>query len=563
MEPTARKRNSAGGNADSKQPRPKKTTKKSSFSLARFYRDYGLVLWLIGIVLLGLVLKYFEDKHHSMQNFTDFGEDIYKVMGISRSASDAEIKTVYRQLNHKWHPDKNPNCADCKEKFMKLKAAYKILSNPQLKKLYDKTNGRTVDVISSSTTELTHENYDELVRNSNDVWVIQVYSDDLYECHQFSKHWEEAANSLGHFANFGRISMLLNPKAAKKLRVKLQLLPAVLMMFPGGGYDLFPQEAMRSFKHFKDYFVQVYPAKVATCKDQAEFKQKAEAVAGRPALMFRNDGDNRPAPLAIRHLALKYKWAFDAYWTSSVVPAHEDKVFIDDLMGASKGHSNLVATTAIFQLRSDLDALVMWYGADRTGLIATAPYSRGQIGPLVECIESMLVLAYPPLELSSETFNHLCKIPGSTRDRFCVVVVGDAHKTFDEKKVLERLAQFVHGARIGSVFSNEFSDPEASGASVPTADVQLVRLPESQSTPKIREVVESGVILLDAARNKFCTVVSEDKRFECGVQGDLSWVGDVAEGAFDTLAWHDTKQGFGGNFEEVCLKSNRSWYKFF
>ncbi|CDR94031.1 DnaJ domain containing protein, putative [Babesia bigemina] len=563
MEFTTRNRSSAGGQADPKQPRPKKTVKKQPFSFARFYRDYGLVLWLALIVFMGLVMKYFEDKYHSMQNFTEFGEDIYKVMGIPRSASDAEIKAVYRQLNHKWHPDKNPDCADCKEKFMKLKEAYKILSNPQLKKLYDSTNGRTVDVISSSTTELTRENYDELVRNSNDVWAIQVYSDDLYECHQFAKHWEEAANNLSHFANFGRISMLLNPKAAKKLRVKVQLLPAVIMVFPGGGFDLFPQEALRSFKHFKEYFVQVYPDKVVACKDQAEFKQKAEAVVGRPALIFRNDGNNRPAPLAIRHLALKYKWAFDTYWTSSTVPAHQDKVFIDDLMDASKGQSNLVPTTAIFQLREDLDALAIMYGADHVGLIATAPYSRGQIGPLVECIESMLVLAYPPLELSRDTFTHLCKNPESTRDRFCVVVVGDAHRAFDEKKVLERLAQFVHGARIGSVFSNEFSDPEASGAAVPTADVQLVRLPEAQSTPKLREFVASGVILLDAARNKFCTVESADKRFECGVQDDLAWVGDVAEGAFDTLAWHDTNQAFGGSFEDKCLKSKRLWDRFF
>ncbi|GIX63629.1 DnaJ protein, putative [Babesia caballi] len=565
METTARRRNSAAGQGRQKQSRATSAAKKSDFSVLRFLRNNSLVLTLMVVVILGVVLKYFENSYHSMESFTELGEDVYSVMGIARDASDAQIKAKYRQLNHKWHPDKNPDCKDCKEKFMKLKAAYKILSNPELRRLYDRTNGRTVEVISSATTELTEANYDELVRNSEEVWVVQVYSDDLPECQHFAKHWEEGANKLGRFANFGRVNALLHPKTAKRLPIKVQLFPAVLILYPGGGHDIFPQDALRGYRQFKAYFMSAYPNETVTCRNHEDFKSKLAAAVGRPAVLFRGAGDNVPAPPPLLHAAMRYRWAFDTYWISSETPLHNDEAFMTDLMDASKGGNNMIASTAVFQLRGNLDAMAIFYGAGSSEMVSTAPYSRAAIDELHQSIESMLALAYPPLELALETFNHLCRSSNINRDRFCIIVAGGAHETFGERKVLEHIAKFEHGLRIGSVFSTQYGDNESAGPAAASADVQLVRLSESHSTPQLRGVVGSGVILLDAARGKFCLVVSDTGRYDCGVAEDaeLSWVGDIAEGAFDTLSWYDLKQAFGGRFEDRCLLSIRPWYRAF
>lgn len=62
--------------------------------------------------------------------------DYYEVLGISKSASDAEIKSAYRKLARKHHPDIDKSTG-ADEKFKELSEAYQILSDPQKKKSYD------------------------------------------------------------------------------------------------------------------------------------------------------------------------------------------------------------------------------------------------------------------------------------------------------------------------------------------------------------------------------------------------------------------------------------------
>ena len=66
-------------------------------------------------------------------------KDPYKLLGVTKSADDAAIRSAYRKLAKKYHPDVNSSAA-AGEKFKEITAAYNLLSNPELKAQYD--NGR-------------------------------------------------------------------------------------------------------------------------------------------------------------------------------------------------------------------------------------------------------------------------------------------------------------------------------------------------------------------------------------------------------------------------------------
>lgn len=64
-------------------------------------------------------------------------EDYYKILGISRNASAADIQKAYRQLARKYHPDVNQNDDSAKRKFQQVQKAYDVLNDPEKRKLYD------------------------------------------------------------------------------------------------------------------------------------------------------------------------------------------------------------------------------------------------------------------------------------------------------------------------------------------------------------------------------------------------------------------------------------------
>src|SRR6476659_8050245 len=69
---------------------------------------------------------------------TAFVQDPYDVLGVERGASTDEVKSAFRRLAQRFHPDKNPGDDRAQQKFKEINAAYQILSDPEKRAMFDR-----------------------------------------------------------------------------------------------------------------------------------------------------------------------------------------------------------------------------------------------------------------------------------------------------------------------------------------------------------------------------------------------------------------------------------------
>ena len=66
--------------------------------------------------------------------------DFYRVLGVSREASDDVIKKAYRKLVFEHHPDRNPDSTEAEEKIREINAAYEVIGDAEARRNYDRLN---------------------------------------------------------------------------------------------------------------------------------------------------------------------------------------------------------------------------------------------------------------------------------------------------------------------------------------------------------------------------------------------------------------------------------------
>ena len=72
-------------------------------------------------------------------------QDYYETLGLKKGASEEEIKSAFRKMAMKYHPDRNPGDASAEEKFKEVNEAYSVLSDPDKKAKYDRFGFAGID----------------------------------------------------------------------------------------------------------------------------------------------------------------------------------------------------------------------------------------------------------------------------------------------------------------------------------------------------------------------------------------------------------------------------------
>jgi DnaJ-class molecular chaperone len=112
----------------------------------------------------------------------------YEVLGVSNTASQADIRKSFRYLALKYHPDKNKNSEESKRKFMQIVEAYETLSDDQARKNYD------VATTNSNNNNYQRDYYRSYVYNHNTTrqWTPSADFDTVYSYEGIKRKYRQS-----------------------------------------------------------------------------------------------------------------------------------------------------------------------------------------------------------------------------------------------------------------------------------------------------------------------------------------------------------------------------------
>ncbi|KAK2709582.1 hypothetical protein QYM36_013302, partial [Artemia franciscana] len=151
----------------------------------------------------------------------------YDVLGIRRDSTDQEIRRAFKKLALMLHPDKNKNDPEAQDKFLKMKQAYEVLKDTDLRRKYDLYGEEGLDKRPSNNNYhswsyyeksfglydddeevvvLTSADFFQSVTSSDDYWFVNFYSPGCSHCHTIAPIWREFAVRMDGVIRVGAVN---------------------------------------------------------------------------------------------------------------------------------------------------------------------------------------------------------------------------------------------------------------------------------------------------------------------------------------------------------------------
>lgn len=124
-------------------------------------------------------------------------KDYYEVIGVASGASEEEIKSAYRRMAKKYHPDAHPGDRECERKFREINEAYGILGDPEKRKKYDADNGR-----SKVRTGKPEVNYQDIFRRFDNMFGGRTDDKDMADEGKTGRKSENPLDTTAMFERF-------------------------------------------------------------------------------------------------------------------------------------------------------------------------------------------------------------------------------------------------------------------------------------------------------------------------------------------------------------------------
>lgn len=190
--------------------------------------NYSIILVLVFFVIMSFYMQYkFELQQRSYKGSDgDHAVDYYEVLGLTEGASQAEIKKAYKDLAKIWHPDKNPGCTTCAEKFKLIAKAEEVL------RATGTDGGAGKSLFKSNPYHLTTQNYHKLVEESHDFWLIVVYEGQHGSRYNgyIADVIDEVHNKYKSIIKFGVLDVLRQPNLLHYIPYKFQYFPNIFTL---------------------------------------------------------------------------------------------------------------------------------------------------------------------------------------------------------------------------------------------------------------------------------------------------------------------------------------------
>ncbi len=106
--------------------------------------------------------------------------DYYEVLGVDKSAGDAELKKAYRKLAMKYHPDRNKGDAEAEKKFKEASEAYDVLRDPQKRQRYDQFGHSGMNGGFGGASDFGNADFEDIFSRFSDIFGADIFGGDPF-----------------------------------------------------------------------------------------------------------------------------------------------------------------------------------------------------------------------------------------------------------------------------------------------------------------------------------------------------------------------------------------------